>query len=257
MYYLIQSNIYSDPEHHKVFDVLEELGYAYEAYELKPGTETIIPATDRKDIFVYGSVKLARLAKAHTDWLPGSFYGDNHRFEIHAPYYKEHLLNYNAAVFRFAETISWQQGETKFIKPYQDAKVFTGKVFTETKWNDFVQESLLHPRTPMLHADTLVQASLPQPLTREARVWIVGGMIVASTYYRYHGDVPFEQQLPIDGVEFVKEMISLYTVADAFVMDIGLTHTGWKIVEINCINSAGFYNLHSKSLFRALEAYFS
>jgi hypothetical protein len=51
MYYLIQSNIYSDPEHHKVFDVLEELGFAYEAYELLPGTETIIPQTGR--IFLY------------------------------------------------------------------------------------------------------------------------------------------------------------------------------------------------------------
>jgi ATP-grasp domain, R2K clade family 3 len=257
MYYLIQSNIYSDPEHHKVFDVLEELGYAYEAYELKPGTETITPGTGRKDIFVYGSVKLARLARAHTDWYPGSFYGGNHQFEVHAPYYQTHLLNYTAQVFRFAEAINWEPGETKFIKPYQDAKAFTGKVFTQTKWSDFVQDSLLNPRTPLLHADTLVQASVPQTLTKEARVWIVGGMIVASTYYRYHGDVPFEQQLPPDAVEFVKEMIGLFTVADAYVMDIGHTPAGWKIVEINSISSAGFYHLDSRPLFRALEIYFS
>jgi hypothetical protein len=25
MYYLVQSNIYSDPEHHKIFDILAEL----------------------------------------------------------------------------------------------------------------------------------------------------------------------------------------------------------------------------------------
>lgn len=257
MYYLIQSNIYSDPEHQRVFQVLRELGYACEAYELLPDTETIQPQTDRHDIFVYGSVKLARLAKAQTNWYPGSFYGDNHRFEVHAPFYKEHLLNYAAQVFRFTEAISWEPGETKFIKPYQDAKVFTGKVFTQIKWNDFVTESLLNPRTPMLHADTLVQASLPQQLTKEARVWIVGGTIIGSTYYRYHGDVPFEQQLPPDGVEFVREMINLFTVAGAFVMDIGLTPAGWKIVEINCINSAGFYNFDSRPLFRALEAFFS
>jgi hypothetical protein len=256
MYYLIQSNIYSDPEHHKVFDVLEELGFAYEAYELLPGTETIIPQTDRKDIFVYGSVKLARLAKANTGWYPGSFYGGNHTFEIHAPHYKEYLLNYIKHVFPFTEKISWLPGETKFIKPYQDAKVFTGKVFTQTKWNDFVQESLLNPRTPMLHADTLVQASVPQPITKEARVWIVGGRVIASTYYRYHGDIPFEQQLPPEAVEFVQQMISLFNVAAAFVMDIGYTGNEWKIIEINCINSAGFYNLNSRSLFRALDTFF-
>jgi ATP-grasp domain, R2K clade family 3 len=256
MYYLIQSNIHSDPEHYKVFDVLDNLNLQYETIEVDASTEEITVASGRKDVFIYGSVKLARLAKANKDWIPGSFYGGNHTFEIYSAYYKHNLLNYETAIFKFAEQLTWLPGEEKFIKPYKDAKVFTGRVFTEMKWNDFVQQSLLHPKTPMLNNETLVQASGPQELIKEARLWIVGGTVVAGVYYRFHGDVPFESEVSREGIEFAEAMIQLFNVADAFVMDIGLTFNGWKIVEINCINSAGFYNLNVRTLFRALEAYF-
>lgn len=256
MYYLIQSNIHSDPEHYKVFDVLDDLNLPYETIEVDASTQEITVASGRKDVFIYGSVKLARLAKANTDWIPGSFYGGNHTFEVYSTYYKHHLLNYETVIFKFSETIEWLPGEEKFIKPYKDAKVFTGRVFTEMKWNDFVQQSLLQPKTPMLNQETLVQASRPQELIKEARLWIVGGTVIAGVYYRFHGDLPFENEVSREGIEFAETMIHLFTVADAFVMDIGLTPGGWKIVEINCINSAGFYNLNVRTLFRALEAYF-
>lgn len=256
MYYLIQSNIYSDPEHHKAFEAIEELGLEYEAFELPPSAETLTPNTNRKDIFVYGSVKLARLAKAHTDWNPGSFYGGNHTFEIYSKHYREHLLNDDAHVFRFSETQTWPAGETRFIKPYQDAKVFTGRIFTETEWNGFVQDSLAHPKTDRLHADTRVQASLPKKIIKEARLWIVGERVIAGVYYHRHDHAPLEKEVSRDGIEFAETMLAIFNVADAFVMDICLTDKGWKIVEVNCINSAGFYGLNVKTLFRALEAFF-
>ena len=53
-------------------------------------------------------------------------------------------------------------------------------------------------------------------------------------------------------------MLEIYNVERAFVMDICLSYEGWKIVEVNCINSAGFYpSLNIKTLIRALEVYFS
>lgn len=256
MYYLIQSNIYSDPEHHKIFEVLEELGLEYETIELTSAAEHITTKADRNDVFVYGSVKLARLARANTHWNPGSFYGGKHTFEMHAPAYGKHMLNYEAAVFKFGEPHTWLPGQSLFIKPYKDAKVFSGKVFRETTWNDFVYESLQNPRTPMLHAETLVQASVPQQLIKEARIWIVGGKAIAGVYYKYHGDVPFEKEVSREALDFAQQMVGVFNVADAFVMDVGLTYDGWKIVEINCVNSAGFYNLNIKTLFRALEAFF-
>lgn len=258
MYYLVQSNIYSDPDHDRIFHALEDLRLEYETIELNAATENIEVKAGRTDVFVYGSVKLARLAKANTDWFPGSFYGGNHLFEVYAPHYKDNLLNYHTQVFRFTDTITWAPKETKFIKPYKDAKIFTGKVFTEIKWNDFVKESLEHPKTKMLTGDSLVQASQPQTIIKEARLWIVGRTIVAAVYYKFHGDVTFEKEVSGEALEFARSMIDILNVAEAFVMDICLTYEGWKIVEINCINSAGFYpNLDVKALLRALDIYFT
>ncbi len=258
MYFLIQSNIRGDEDHEKIIQALEELNIGYETIEISNSTEQVEIKADRNDVFVFGSVKLARLAKSNNNWRPGSFYGGNHLFEINSKYYKDNLLNYETRIFKFGDPIDWKENEYKFIKPYSEAKIFTGKVFTETKWLDFVEESLLNPKTPLLNKDSKVQASIPKEIMKEARLWIVGKQIVAGVYYRFHKDMPFEREVASDGIAFAKEMVDTFNVADAFVMDICLTQSGWKIVEINCINSAGFYpNLNVKSLVKALYIYFS
>ncbi|WP_298513549.1 ATP-grasp domain-containing protein [uncultured Kordia sp.] len=258
MLFLVQSNIYSDPDHNRIFDALHDLNIPFEKIQLNSETQEITVEADRTDVFVYGSVKLARLAKSNTHWNPGSFYGGNHQYEIYSTYYQENLLNYDVEVFQFEDPIDWKPNEQKFIKPYKDAKIFTGKVFTKTKWTDFVENSLENPKTPLLHAKSLVQASIPKEIYKEARLWIVGGQIVAAVYYKFNGDVVFEAEVAEEGIVFAKKMIQIYEVDEAFVMDICLTNYGWKIVEINCINSAGFYpNLNVHSLVKALDIYFS
>jgi hypothetical protein len=258
MYFLLQSNIKGDTDCEKVIQILDELNLDYETIELNNQIEKIEVKSDRKDVFVFGSVKLARLAKSNTDWYPGSFYGGNHLFEIYSEYYKDNLLNYEAETFKFGDSIDWAENESKFIKPYIDAKIFTGKVFTKIKWQDFVEESLANPKTPLLTKNSIVQSSIPQEIIKEARLWVVGKQVVAGVYYRFHKDITFESEVASEGIEFAKRMIDIFNVADAFVMDICLTYNGWKIVEINCVNSAGFYpNLNVKSLVKALNVYFT
>lgn len=208
-------------------------------------------------IFVYGSVRLAQLAKEEKTWYPGSFYGGNHRVEVYTPFLVGHLLNESLRVFPFGDMPQWKQGEQLFIKPYREAKLFTGKVFTEQKWRDFVAETLNRNTHPFLKAETLVQASEVRNMYKEARLWIVAGNIVEAVYYRFHGDVPFESQVNPDGLAFAEEMIQCFVVAEAYVMDICETDKGWKIVEMNCINSAGFYpNVDVGKIVSALVNYF-
>ena len=97
--------------------------------------------TDRKDIFVYGSVKLAKIT-ADYNWLPGSFYGNNHEFEKYSKGYGINTINYGSYISLFSDRIDWSNKKELFIKPSIDAKVFTGKVFNEPEWNDFVYNSL-------------------------------------------------------------------------------------------------------------------
>jgi hypothetical protein len=258
MYFLIQSNIHSDPDHDRIYDALDELKYPYETIEILKETKHLELKTKCKDIFVYGSVRLARLSLQYDDWYPNSFYGNNHLFEIYSKHYKNNTLNYDFKVQKLTEDINWNSNSELFIKPFRDAKVFTGKVFNNSSWSDYVYEALESKTSEHLHENTLIQISKPQEILKEARLWVVGKQIVDAGYYKFDENTLFELNVAPEGIRFAKEMISIFNIADAFVMDIGLTMDGWKIIEVNCINSSGFYpNTNVKSIFKALYNYFA
>ena len=52
-------------------------------------------------------------------------------------------------------------------------------------------------------------------------------------------------------------MVDIYQLADAFVIDVCRTKDGLKIVECNCINCSGFYNIDEQKLIVSLEENFS
>ncbi|MFZ4931205.1 ATP-grasp domain-containing protein [Chryseobacterium sp. Mn2064] len=257
MFFLVQANVYLDPDHYKIFEALEELNIDYEVINIHPSAEKIDFETDRKDVFVYGSVTIARLAKQNAHWFPGSFYGGNHLYEVYSQFYGENLLNHKISVHKISEELSWGTDEKKFIKPYDEAKIFTGKVFTEIEWKDFVFEALEN-QSNRITEQSLIQISEAKDTLKEARLWIIDGKIIHAGYYKFNDNTPFEEKVSEEGLIFAKDMIQLYNLEKAFVMDICLTGEGWKIVEINCINSSGFYpNTNVKSVIKALNIYFS
>lgn len=258
MYVLIQSNIHKDPDFDRIYPILDELKIPFEKINLNSSITKIEISENRNDVFVYGSVKLAMLGKENPNWNFGSFHGGNHLFEINSKFYKENLLNYHTEVKELSAILDWQDKEQKFIKPYKFAKLFTGSIFTKIKWENFVENSLQNPNNPLLDSKSLVQISIPRDIIKEARLWIVGGKVIEAVYYKILKDIPFEENVEKEGIEFAERMISIFNVAEAFVMDICLTDIGWKIVEINCINSAGFFpNADVKKVFQALNEFFN
>jgi len=255
MYYLIQQNVFKDPRYNEIFLVLDELNLSYEKVAFKPNSIEFDYKTDRKDVFVYGSVKLAKVS-SEFDWNPGSFYGGNHRFAYYSKGFGKNIINYESYICPFSEAIDWSKRSSLFIKPSKDAKVFTGKIFNQFEWEDFVYNTLNDSQNDRIQESTLIQISEPYVLIKEARVWIVDKRVVTSSYYKFHGNIEFEEKVAMDGLAFAQKMAELYNVAAAYVMDIALTYEGWKIMEVNCINSAGFYKGEVKKIVVALEAYY-
>ena len=92
MYYIVQENIFRDYNYNNLTIALDRLELPYEVVSIYSGREDIIFETDRKNVFVFGGLKMARIAKQY-DWKPGSFMNGNHDFEVCKEFYKEHLLN--------------------------------------------------------------------------------------------------------------------------------------------------------------------
>ncbi len=255
MYYLIQKNVFSDPRYNEIFRALEVLNLPYEVVEFLPNSNSFEYKTSRKDIFVYGSVKLAKVTKDF-DWRPGSFYGNNHEYEKYAVGFGTHLINSKSRLVQFADKFDWENEEHLFIKPSQEAKIFTGKVFSKVEWDDFVYYTLSDKKQTKITAQSTILISKANKIIKEARLWIVDDKIVTSSYYLFNDGIPFEETVSEEALAFGQQMANLFRVADAYILDIGLTYEGWKVIEVNCMNSAGFYKANVLNIIKALEAFY-
>ncbi len=258
MFYLIQKNVFKFEHYDVIFEALNRLGLEYEVVDCPPFTDRLEFNTTRKDVFCFGSVKMAGQA-VKEGWYPGSFYGGNHDFLAYKDEYKDNLLNYDSEICGFAEPLDFTRyiDRALFIRPCKDSKVFNGAVYSKMKWEDLVYNSLTNGHVTILTPDTPIQVSEVKVVYREIRVWIVDGKVVTASYYRYHTNSVFFEEVEPEALEFAQRMVDIYQVAEAFVMDVCYTPDGWKIVEINCINCSGFYKGDMQKVIMALEAKFN
>ena len=122
MFYVIQENCFNEIGHDRLIESLNRLEIDYEIVKVLPFVEELEFNTDRKDVFVFGGLKLSRLAQNY-DWTPGSMLNKNHDFMVYRNYYCENLLNYDSKIIQFQEDIPFTNAEY-FIRPCGDTKAF-------------------------------------------------------------------------------------------------------------------------------------
>lgn len=213
----------------------------------------IEPNTTEK-IFAFGGVKMARLC-AQKDWLPGSLLNANHDFEIYSKFYKENLLNYDSEITTAGSSFGWDTTH-KFIRPTKDTKSFTGKVFNQEDWRQFIEDNIGNERS-ILNENTTIQVSSVKTIYQEIRFWVIGGKVITGSRYKLGNNIEYSEYFDPEALEYAQKMVDIYQLADAFVIDICLTDEGWKIVECNCINCAGFYLCNMQKMIMELEYYFN
>lgn len=257
MYYIVQENTFREENYDVLIKSLERLGLEYEIVSVWPFTDEVLFKTDRKDVFVFGSLKLARISKLHK-WIPGSLMSNTHDYNVYSEHYKENLLNYDSKIYKFTDYLNWVdlQSSHKFIRPCLDSKTFTGKVFNKEEWDEFVERSLTNGHTTSLTKDTLIQVATPKNIQKEIRCWVVGGKVITASQYRLGYRTVSDSIVEPDAIEFAQKMVDIYQLADAFVIDVCLTNGEWKIVECGCINCAGFYKADLMKVIVALEDFY-
>ncbi len=272
MHYVIQEDIFRENHYSLLLETVERFGLSYDVVRVFPFVDKFVNVKDipesfdvdelpeyrtsEENVFVFGAVKLARLAKKE-NWKPGSLLNDNHDYNVYKNFYKDNLLNFDSKVVRFVEDFNWRDGEEKFIRPCKDSKVFTGKTFKEIDWKEFVEFGLTSGHNSALNEDTEIQVCTVKEIQKEIRFWCVGGKIVTGSQYRLGNKTLYSKDFDEEAMAFAQKMVDIYQIADAFVIDVCLTEDKWKIVELNCINCAGFYLCDLSKLIGAIEERFS
>lgn len=255
MYYIIQENLFREHHFNTLIEYLKKYNLEYEIIKFRPFTEDLEFKTTRKDVFCFGSVNLAAIAKKY-DWNPGSLYNENHDFTVYGPKYGINMLNSDGLVMNVGDTLP-DKYKMFFARPTKDTKSFSGQVFTRSAWEDWVKDLDNSSLKQRLTAETQVLIAPLKTIQQEIRCWIVNGKPVTISQYKIGSRV---NMLNMDNnqeaVIFATDMAKLYNPARAYVMDICLFEDEYKIVEINCINCSGFYDLNMSKLLQALEQTF-
>ena len=258
MYYVIQEGMFKEEGHIALVNILERHGFEYEEILFRPFVEGLDLRTTRTDVFVFGSVNLnKKIAKYKL--VPGTLDNANHDFNVYASHYKEHMLNHDGKVIKFGDPLPEEYiGKEFFARPTKDTKVFSGQVFTPEEWNEWQKNMADSNVIQNLKAETEILIAPPKNMYQEIRCWVVGGKVVTMSQYKIGYRVIAENMdnFP-EAREFAQKMVDIFAPAEAFVIDICQTAEGWRVVEINCINSAGFYKGDMSKLIQAIENHWS
>lgn len=267
MFYVVQENTFREENYDNLIRSLNRLELEYDVVKILPFVDAIvksdydmsIPYTDeleykidRKDVFVFGSLKLARLSKKY-GWNPGSLIGENHDYRVYSKYYKDNLLNYDSRIYKFGEDFDWEYGSL-FVRPCEDTKVFTGQVFDDIEdWRKFRNQQLNNGHSTVLTKDTEIQVCSVKDIQKEFRFWIIDGQIVTYSQYRLGSWVVSNEMVDDESIIFCEDMIKLFKLARAFTMDICSTNDGYKIVECGSVACAGFYKSDIQKLLMTID----
>lgn len=271
MHWVLQENIFNEAAWGKLIETLERFNISYSEHKVIPFIGELVPEPPPlKNVICFGSYSMRHTAKVN-QWSPGVFDLFDSNFNEQMKHWGHLMLNADSIVCKFKDA-DWDSGD-KFVRPIDDSKYFAGAVFDLEEFKTWQKNVCVLELDygNSLTADTLIQVSTPKKIYAEYRCWVVDRKIVTVSMYK-RGDKVIYQNVD-DGTgdevrRFATQVLKTsncstsitlsmgndgWQPARAFCLDVCETPDGWKIVEINTINSCGFYAANITELVLILE----
>lgn len=253
MRWIIQENLYNETGFHDLLRALDMIGSPYSVHKVVPFSHELIPEPviqPGERVIVCGAYTMTKIA-AREGWSPGAYMNGNFEFEVQVDNWRSLMLNDESYVCRFDQVEKWY--EPFFIRPTSDSKVFAGEVMYWEGFCEWRDRVLALDWEASLQPDTMVIVSRVKKILKEYRTWVIGGKIVTSSLYKEGNRVLYSTLVPDGVIEFANDCIKRWSPHDAYVLDIADTGDSYRIIEINCLNSAGFYAGNVGKIVQALE----
>lgn len=254
MHWILQNNLFNEGAYQVLLDTLIRFDIAHSVHKVIPFIGELVPEVtlDTSNVICMGSYSLRHSARKF-GWTPGVFDIEHCDFRMQLEKWGTHMLNHDSVVCRFEDA---HITVPSFIRPIHDSKVFAGRMIDPEEMDDWRRKVcvLEENHGDSLTRDTLIQVSGLKKIFSEHRFWVVKGTVVTSSTYKL-GHAVIYQALPADSMfqRFAQERIAEWQPHDAFVIDIADTEEGLKVIEINTLNSCGFYACDMQKLVMALE----
>ncbi len=253
MHWVLQSNLYNEEAFLSLLVQLGRQETTHDVVKIIPFIAQMEPDVNPEGpVFVCGATAMGKIAK-RKGWLPG--YYDVPPMDVIARGYGEHMLNAGAIIAPFKDlTKTWERFH---LRPVNDGKSFPGTIFSwdeMVEWRDRVAalDGDDNSLTTLTVRDLVVMSPL-KTIYAEFRFFVVRDMVITGSMYKRGDRVHYSSDVdPVvrDFAEMLTGQVArrrdedqpiTFVPADAYCLDIALTPDGPKVIEINSINSAGFY----------------
>lgn len=151
---------------------------------------------------------------------------------------KDNFVNHDAHIIHTSD-IDWNKEQEYFVRPLEDTKSFNGGIY--------------NPNT-LKYQGQVVIASL-KSIEREHRFFIIDNEIVTASLYKVNGELYASDIIDMGAIEFAQKMKEKFN-HPGYVLDIATVDGEYKIMELNCLNAAGFYDINIYKLVLAVEDYY-
>lgn len=265
MHWVIQNNLHREPEYENLLKTLDRFKISYDLVKVIPFCGDLEPDINPTNpIMVIGSTSLVKTAQKR-GWGPGVFFNDNFNYQQFMIHWLGDMVNSPA---NWAMILPFKDipdngpfaGEDFFIRPNADLKQFAGRVITVKEFAEWKPKVLALEESSYttLPPDTLVLVARSRYLTQEYRFFVVNGTIITGCQYKLGTQVRYDSHVDKHIWDFAQSMVNIWQPDKAFAIDIALVECGCKypipkILEINCINSSGFYALDMNAFVGAIE----
>lgn len=139
-----------------------------------------------------------------------------------------------------------------FVRPDGDTKSFDGGVFEADALRAVLEAS---SAKGLVDSDTPVDLAPSVPVDAEWRTFVVGGEVVAASFYRKDGKGDVGFHVPQQVVDLAFEAAEIWTPADVFCLDVALSEGRYGIVEANCFSASRFYGADATAVLKAVSEF--
>ena len=277
MLWVLQNNLYNEEGYVRFVKVLKELNCKYLVVKPVPFTNRLVEAdfdsmkdrrpveeikepyiNENEKIIVFGSTTLSRIATVRA-WQPGSYINKNFNFEkLMEIYPEEFILNWDANIFKIKDLVGEGHTNPMFVRPVDDSKAFAGKVMSGDEYNWFIHETNkieYEDEFQPVHREVEILIAKPKNIMVEFRMFVVDSQVITGSMYKNWGHhiKDYNDKIPEEVMDWAQQVVNYWQPAKAFVIDIALTFSGPRIIEINNINSSGFYGADVYKIIKAIN----
>lgn len=257
MHWILQNNLYDEHAFKQLLVQLDRQDTTYDIVKVIPFSHELQgEVTDTDDnIFVCGATSLGNISK-EKGWVPG-YFDDNLNMEIVHSQYKDEMLNDEMIVSKFRDVNPPSSWKEFFVRPCSDKKEFAGYVTTRYEFSDWQQKVIDlegNSSYTSLSSDDDVIIAPVKHINAEYRFFVVDGKVVTGSLYKQGSRVFYSDHVDACVTEYAQKMVDMWQPNRAFCLDVADVDSKYKVIEINAINSAGFYALNMGKFVNAINS---